>query len=374
VSHRISVILPTYNRAELVGETIDSLLAQSRPVDELLVIDDGSTDNTREVIARYGDAVKYLAKPNGGKASALNYGLKCATGDLIWICDDDDLLLPGACEHMARALSEDPELGFCAGLHEDFTIDEATGEMQIKAPGYQRKSSPEEIFPDLLDGCHIFQPGLLVRRSAYEQVGPFDETLIRSQDYEMLLRLARATRGRLLQEIVFRHREHQGERGSAGERFSMLQANAKWIRYHRLIMEPLMADLGDSEILPASIWNDPARRATRQRTAMLKRASIYARSQLWPEAAATWTQASAGFSGPLDGYEQSLVKGATLYSLGCDALLNDEDVRRTVLALKHCSELGRTIVSLVAGSLRWRLKQAALSGQLRQGAQMLAAR
>ncbi len=365
---RISVIVPTYNRVEYIGETLDSLLAQTQPVGEIWVIDDGSTDGTADYVAGLGDKVQYLAKPNGGKSSALNAGLDQVSGEFIWICDDDDVVLPDASAQLIAPLLKDPGLGYCAGLHDDFMIAKATGKKTIKRPGYRRRSAPDEIFPDLLDGCHIFQPGLLVRRSSYDLVGPFDEKLTRSQDYEMLLRLARATRGILLDGIVFHHREHDGDRGSAKQRFSTADSNARWIEFHRVIMEPLIPDLADAEILPDSIWNNPTHTDTRHRTALLKRASVYARSQLWPEAAETWAQAAQQFDGPLNRFETDIVKGATLYSLGCDGLLEDETVRSTVLDLKHQSVLGREITALLGRSLRWRIKQAVLSGQLRRAA------
>jgi hypothetical protein len=204
----------------------------------------------------------------------------------------------------------------------------------------------------------------MVRRTVYDRVGPFREELTRSQDFEMLLRVARANRGVQLDEIVYHHREHAGERGSARERFSARQANAKWIHFHRVIMEPLVADLSDAEILPASIWNDPARQVTRKRTAAIKRATIYARNQLWPEAVAAWHEIATAYEGPLDRLEQDMVGSATLYTLGCDQLIEDRAVRQQALQLKQVSPLGRQIVNQVARSLRWRLKLAIQQGQL----------
>ncbi|MBR9833833.1 MAG: glycosyltransferase family 2 protein [Alphaproteobacteria bacterium] len=354
----VSVLLPTYNRAGLLVETIDSLLAQTRPVDEILVIDDGSSDDTAARVAAYGAPVRYIHQPNGGKSSALNLGLAQSTGDLVWICDDDDLLLPQACERMATTLEADAGLGYCAARHEDFTFNPVSGETRLKPPGYMKRSQPDELFPDLLIGCHIFQPGLMVRRTVYDQVGPFRKDLTRSQDFEMLLRVARTSRGVQLDEVLFHHREHDGERGSAAERFSMQQANARWIHFHRVIMENLVPDLDDAEILPASVWTDPARATTRQRTAAIKRATIYARNQLWPEAVHAWHEIAEGAGGPLDELERDMMGSATLYSLGCDQLLDDKAVRAAALALKKVSPLGREMLSQVARSLRWRLKLA----------------
>lgn len=364
MTYRVSVILPTYNRADLIGETIDSVLGQTRPVDDILVVDDGSTDTTADIVATYGDAVRYISKPNGGKSSALNLGLAETSGDLVWVCDDDDLLLEDACQRFLDAFDRDPGLGYCAGRHIDFVVDARSGEKQFKAPGYMRSSKPDELFSDLLDGCHIFQPGLMVKRAVYETVGPFNETLIRSQDYEMLLRIARTSRGRLLDETVFHHREHQGDRGSKAERFSMAEANAKWIRFHRIIMEPLIPSLSDAELLPEHIWNAPERAELRGRTAALKRASVYARNQLWPEAAANWGKIALEFKGPLDAYEENLIKEATQHNLGCDQLLDDASVRHDVLGLKRVSPLGKAITRLIARSLLWRLKAALKAGQV----------
>ncbi len=363
MSSRVSVILPTFNRADLIGETIESIIAQSRPVDEILVVDDGSTDTTREVVEQYQDRVTYVRKENGGKAQALNFGLAHVTGDYIWICDDDDILLADACQRLAGELDGDPQLDFCAGKHEDFTVDEATGERRIKPPGYWRPSKPDELFPDLLDGCHIFQPGLLVRRRHYDAVGPFNEQMVRSQDYEMLLRLSRKGRGKLLGETVFLHREHAGVRGSAKERFSFSEANAKWIKFHRMIMQPLMADLGDHELLPESIWTDPARQSRRARTATLKRGAVYARHLLWEEAVDTWSAASV-LDEPFDDFEQALVLGSTQYSLGCDPLFEDQALQERLMGLSRTSDTGRDTVSLITRSVRWRLKAALVNFQV----------
>lgn len=370
MANRVSVILPTFNRVDLIGETLDSLLAQSRPADEILVVDDGSQDGTGEVAESYGEAVTLLRKPNGGKASALNVGMAAVSGDLIWICDDDDLLMPDACERLAGTLDGDETIGFCAGRHDDFTVDPETGEKNVKAPGYWRGSAPDEIFSDLLDGCHIFQPGLIVRRAVYDRLGPFDETLTRSQDYEMMLRIARTTPGRLLPETVYLHREHAGARGSANERFCAARLNEKWIKFHRLILEPLMRDLADEELLPASVWNDPGRAATRVRTAQLKRASVYARHQLWPEALAAWHRAAEQFEGPLDAYERDIVRAATLYSFGCAPLFDDDAIRAGVLALKGRSPLGREIAGLLGRSVLWRVRAALQAGAPVRAAQI----
>jgi len=361
---RVSVIVPTFNRVDLIAETLDSLLAQTRLPGEILVVDDGSTDGTGDVVKRYGEAIGYLGKENGGKASALNLAMEQVSGDLIWICDDDDLILPGTCALLAGALEADPSLGFAAGKHEDFVVDGATGEKVLKAPGYWRASRPDEIFSDLLDGCHIFQPGLMVRRSVYDSVGPFDEAFIRSQDYEMMLRIARHARGVLFEDQVYLHREHGGVRGSAAERFSFEEATAKWIKFHRKIFEPLMAELSDEEVLPASVMAREEITPVAERVAAVKRASVYARHMMWPEAMDTLEGIARRFPGTdFTDYETGLMKQATAYSFGCAPLYEDTEIRRHALALKSVSARGRQLASLLGASLMWRIKCATREGQ-----------
>jgi len=364
MSSRVSVILPTYNRADLIGDTVESLLAQTRPVDEILVVDDGSTDATSERVAVFGDKVRYHHKENGGKSAALNLALNMIESDCVWICDDDDLVLPDACERLMGALEAEPRLDYCAGLHEDFYADPKTGDIVRKAPGYSKASQPDEIFSDALDGCHIFQPGLIVRKSFYDQVGRFDETLTRSQDYEMLLRLTRHGGGRVLPHTVFLHREHKGRRGSASERFTMDQANEKWIKYHRQIIKPLLADLSDEELLPAEIWNAPGSAATRTRTAMIRRGSIFGRHVLWDEALEAWGSIDPALGETLSEYEIELIRMSTSYGLGCAPLLDSEEIRQKVQALKDASPTGRQLVKQLGRSVYWRMKDAILQGSV----------
>lgn len=358
MNDRVSVILPTYNRAHLISETIESLLAQSRPVDEILVIDDGSTDETATRVAAYGDRVRYHHKENGGKSAALNLALTMIEGDCVWICDDDDLVLPDACERLMRELEADPGLDYCAGLHMDFYVDPETGEKICKAPGYSKASRPDEVFSDALNGCHIFQPGLIVRRAFYDQVGPFDESLNRSQDYEMLLRLTRHGKGRVVPHVVFLHREHQGKRGAASERFSMQEANRKWIKYHRQIIKPLLDDVDDRELLPEDIWNDPSRAALRGRMAMIRKGSILGRHVLWDEALETWASIEPAPGATLTDYEIDLIRMSTGYGLGCAPLLESEEVKAKVKALKAQSSFGRQIIRQLGRSVGWRIKHA----------------
>jgi glycosyltransferase involved in cell wall biosynthesis len=109
----ITVLINTYNYGRFVEEAIDSVLSQEFPLDqlEILVVDDGSTDDTQERVKKYGSRIRYLYKPNGGQASALNYGIERARGEIVALMDADDLFLPGKLTRVAEAFQENPALG-----------------------------------------------------------------------------------------------------------------------------------------------------------------------------------------------------------------------------------------------------------------------
>jgi glycosyltransferase involved in cell wall biosynthesis len=109
----ITVLINTYNYGHFVEQAIDSIVSQDFPLEkvEILVVDDGSTDNTSERVRKYGSRIRYLYKPNGGQASALNLGIAKARGEIIALLDADDLFLPGKLARIAEAFRQDPALG-----------------------------------------------------------------------------------------------------------------------------------------------------------------------------------------------------------------------------------------------------------------------
>jgi len=106
---RVSAIIPCYNYGKYLPRAIDSILAQTRPVSEILVVDDGSTDNTREVATSYGDRVQYIFQQNQGRAAARNHGMREATGDWIALLDADDWWFPEKIELQLKAAAARPE-------------------------------------------------------------------------------------------------------------------------------------------------------------------------------------------------------------------------------------------------------------------------
>ncbi len=108
----VSVLIPTYNRSHYLIEALDSVLAQTLLPSQVIVINDGSTDNTRDVLKPYMNRIELITKDNGGKASALNVGMQQVTGDYVWIFDDDDIALPEGLQSHIEVLECHQHIGF----------------------------------------------------------------------------------------------------------------------------------------------------------------------------------------------------------------------------------------------------------------------
>jgi glycosyltransferase involved in cell wall biosynthesis len=159
----VSVIIPTYNRAELISQAIDSVLAQTVPAHEIIVADDGSTDDTAAVVAAYGDRVRYLALPHRGQPAATrNAGIRAATGVLLAFLDSDDLFLPDKLARQIAALAQTPAAGvvYSNGLYFRTTPDAPVGGCSM---GCLRP--PAGSLDQLLAGNFLAPPVVLVRRS-----------------------------------------------------------------------------------------------------------------------------------------------------------------------------------------------------------------
>jgi glycosyltransferase involved in cell wall biosynthesis len=246
-STNATAIVPTYNRAHYLGDTLDSILAQTIAPAQIIVVDDGSSDATRSIIERYGSSISYIYKDNGGKAEALNTAMRFAGGEYIWIMDDDDLAEPDALEQLWKCLRANPRAGFVFGEHSHFSVDEAE---QVHVRMSKRPSFKlDKLYPSLLAECFIFQPEMLVRRQCYAEVGPFDNSLVRSQDYDMLLRLSKKYKAAQVDHIVFRQRQHDGPRGSAGlqipgDEVWQRQASFDEIVIDKALKNSVLADFG----------------------------------------------------------------------------------------------------------------------------------
>ena len=226
----VTILICTYQRKPLVQQAIASALAQSWPC-EVLVVNDGSTDGTAELLDQLAEktGIRVVHQPNGGKPGALNAGIAAARGEAILVLDDDDLLLPGAVEVLARALFARPE---AAAVYGDTVLfDGRTGRPIKVRPGL--RLPPAAVARAVLAQVPFATGSVLVRTSAQRAAGEFDTRLTRGEDMDMFLRWSRVGDLVGLPLPVFLCRKHGGARGKQGQRFQKTDAdaNARFLAY-----------------------------------------------------------------------------------------------------------------------------------------------
>jgi len=181
---QVSVIIPTYNRGWILKEAIDSVLAQDYKDLELIVVDDGSTDNTFEILASYGNDIKVLFQENKGVSAARNRGITEASGQLIAFLDSDDLWLPRKLSTQIDFFNQMPDALICQ-------TEEIWVRNGIRVNPKKRHKKPSGmIFEPSLELCLVSPSAVMIRRSLFDRVGEFDITLPACEDYDLWLRIS----------------------------------------------------------------------------------------------------------------------------------------------------------------------------------------
>lgn len=357
----VSVIVPTFNRAGFLRETLSSILSQSVAAEEVIVIDDASTDETGAVAESFGSRIRYIRKTeNRGKADSLNQALALVSRPLVWIVDDDDLVVPEALARLTALIEANPEAGFVYGRHIRFE-DHPTRGRTLLDTGYWTECSPEDFLIATLEDFFVHQPGMLVRRSLYERAGPFDTSLIRSQDYEHLIRLARLATCASTQDVVFLQRQHPGPRGLARNQISASERDSSWMAFDQKIFTALHADMALGEYLP----KDQAIKSDEdERQALIQRGVIFGRKKLWTLAIADFRAASHLGSAPVGQREIAILRRAFSSKYGCEELFHDPEILKTLRGIRQTGPHGREICRHLGRGLRWRVREALGRGRL----------
>lgn len=196
-SPTVSVVIPTYNRARFLGAAVASVRAQTYPCAEIVIVDDGSTDDTAQVVAGLGERIRHVRQANAGPAAARNRGIEESRGDLVAFLDTDDRWLPEKLAKQVDILQRDPAVALvCA----DMTIVDETGQVQVASNfehrGMQAFFSGLEghAIPDaprrLLEVNFVNTSTVLARREVLQSLGGFDPRLRYGEDLELWLRIA----------------------------------------------------------------------------------------------------------------------------------------------------------------------------------------
>jgi len=184
IKPQVSVIIPTYNRSWIIKEAIDSVLAQDYKEFELIVVDDGSTDHTSDVLDSSRNVIKVLSQKNKGVSAARNRGIAEASGQFIAFLDSDDLWLPQKLSAQVEFFNQTPNALICQ-----------TEEVWIRNglrvnPKKRHKKLSGMIFKPSLELCLVSPSAVMIQRSLFDRVGEFDETLPACEDYDLWLRIS----------------------------------------------------------------------------------------------------------------------------------------------------------------------------------------
>ncbi len=205
----VSVIIPAYNAVPYVTGAVDSALAQTYAQVEVVVVDDGSTDATAEVLRPYREAGKitYIYQKNAGLSSARNTGIRASRGEYVALLDSDDLFLPEKLLRQVGYLEAHPACGisYCGIAH--FYEESPENMLHLDYTYY----SGAEVFPRLLWKNFINPLSVVARRSVFDIIGYFDENLKRSEDWDFWIRAAHAgIRFDYLSEVLAQYRMRKG--------------------------------------------------------------------------------------------------------------------------------------------------------------------
>lgn len=339
-SPEVTVLVATFNRAHCIAQALDSLLAQTLPPSQIIVIDDGSTDSTAEVLARYRDRIEILTQENGGKSSALNRAMPLATGEYVWIFDDDDVALSHALECHVGVLEAHPEVDFTYGT--GYVVDAGDDGVHRrrrlkKLPEFEQDGERDETLARLLEFNFMPQQAVVARRRCYREVGPYDERLPVSHDYDMMLRLTRRFVYRRVEEPTFVYVQHHGLRGTADDRYGRSERELRWVQDDRKVVAKLYPELTLRECLPGGRHRGELSAADTRR-ALLQRMCFAVRRGLWTLA---WDDLQAVCevlpATPLSADERRLCVSSLDKYLGryiaMDALMADREMSRRVAGL-----------------------------------------
>ena len=206
----VSVIIPCYNQAHYLVDAIESALAQTHPRVQIVVVDDGSVDNTAEVALHYPD-VCFVRQPNQGLGNARNAGFRNSSGEYVAFLDADDRLRPTAAETHLQCFAEHPEAAFVVGDIDLIGVDGS----YLRSPRWPELASNQ--YEQLLKVDHVANTiAVMFRRSVVESVGGFDGSYSPAADYDILLRVARLFAGAQHRSVVAQYRRHDSNMSRKG--------------------------------------------------------------------------------------------------------------------------------------------------------------
>ena len=232
---KVSVVIPVYNGSDFMREAIDSALNQTYRNIEVIVVNDGSSDNSEEIAKSYGNKIIYFYKENGGVASALNLGIKKMTGEYFSWLSCDDVYFPEKINEQINCIKYNRDVLVVYSNVE--YIDENSN--PISKTSHEKVHSIEKlndglypVLKGLANGCSI-----MISKKCFDSIGMFDETLQTSNDYDMWFRLFRISKIQFIPKVLIKYRLHKNQ-GTKTSNVYIKESNELWIK----IMESMTTD------------------------------------------------------------------------------------------------------------------------------------
>jgi len=247
----VSVVIPTHNSGKFIGDAVQSVLAQTRPCHEVIVIDDGSTDETQDVLQRFKGQIKYLYQEKQGPSAARNAGIKTAQGQYICFLDSDDLWSPNKIELQQSFMEQHSDIDFVFSDQDEFHGENILKESLLRKSSFYSEITSQVPIRDpikkLLLENFIPTSSVMVRRDCFEKAGLFDEKLPLCNDRDMWLRIAAHCSIGCLPLLLGRKRAHKTNISNDSE-LALRSRIRVWNKIRRL----------SPQLTPASTFNHVA--------------------------------------------------------------------------------------------------------------------
>ncbi len=204
----ISLIIPTYNSSQFIKETISSAQLQTCNDIEIVIVDDGSIDNTAEIVSNMNGPVKIIRQQNKGRGAARNNGISQAKGEYIAFLDHDDLLFPESIADRVAFLESKPNVGW---VFTDAIEFDATGDLRLYLDQFPWLDLSQDNFCQLLRGCFPLTSSVMIRSDLIRQVGGFNTAIDYGDDIELFLRLFLVSKVGMIRKPLTRRRIHAAQ-------------------------------------------------------------------------------------------------------------------------------------------------------------------
>ena len=237
----VSVIIPVYNGSNFLREAINSVVSQTYSNFEIIVVDDGSTDDSWKIIQSYGNKIRGIHKDNGGVASALNCGIRTMNGSYFAWLSHDDLWLPDKIEKQIRFFEENPE---CQISYTDYYVIDLEGIITgtVVTPWYPRQRAKRELF----QGGFINGSSIMIKKTCFDSVGLFSENLRYTQDTEMWIRMSRKFEIGHVPEILIKQRMHRDQGSRSNIPVFLSEINSMYLNmFYSMNIDDLLPEFKD---------------------------------------------------------------------------------------------------------------------------------